>query len=83
MKRLLPLASVTTTPGRSPHCARAPESPTPPAVLKKRCFRWGARPRNDNRLQPGEPLGCLVRERGSPIWISNQAQIWPALSGDG
>ena len=43
----------------------------PTAVLRQTFVR-GARPRNDNQLQPGEPLGCLVRERGSPIWISNQ-----------
>jgi hypothetical protein len=71
MKNYFRLRLLRLPPWRSLHCARAPESPTPPAVLKKPYF-GGARPRNDNRLQPGEPLGCLVRERGSPIWISNQ-----------
>ncbi len=71
MKRLPPLASVTTTSvAFAALCAGAGVANTD-AVLKQTLFR-GARPRNDNRLQPGEPLKCPVRERGSPIWISNQ-----------
>jgi hypothetical protein len=59
----------------------------PTAFLKQTLFRGHARPRDDNRLQPGEPLGCLVRERGSPIWISNQstnmAPLYPVTGSTG
>jgi hypothetical protein len=58
----------------------------PTAVPKKTLLR-GARPRNDNQLQPGEPLECLVRERGSPIWIPNQganmAPLYPVTGSRG
>src|ERR1700690_3960596 len=42
----------------------------------KPCFRY-PRPRNDNRPQPEEPLGCFVRERGVPSGFRTRAQILP------
>ena len=76
MKRLLPLTSVTTTSvAFAALCAGAG------VANADGCSQTNlvsdARPRNDNRLQPGEPLGCLVRERGVPSGFRTRAQIWP------
>jgi hypothetical protein len=70
MKRLLPLASVTTTSmAFATLCAGAGVANA--AGTQKPCFGC-ARPRNDNRLQPGEPPRMFRSRMGSPIWISNQ-----------
>jgi hypothetical protein len=75
MKRLLPHAPVTTTSvAFAALCAGAGVA-NAAGCSQKTCF-GGARPRNDNRLQPGEPLGASF-ENGVPSGFRTRAQIWP------